>query len=164
MIMKGIDLRNLDKKSKIELAITSAAVIILIIVLSNSIKSLLRARKKPAAAPVIEAATIREMVGSITISKRAHGKDAERREKILDDGRAWGRDPFLPWDFMGSLDAALFDIKLEGIMWDENNPNAVINGGIYEKGDNIGNMTILKIDKQSIVVSDGNKEYTIRLR
>ncbi|MFH1867733.1 MAG: hypothetical protein ABH843_02065 [Candidatus Omnitrophota bacterium] len=166
--MKSIDFKNLDKKSKIELAITSLAVIILIIVSTNGIKSLLRSKKEPTAV-IIEPAAIKEMIrqnmGELSVSKQPEEKARAEAEKAIDEGKAWGRDPFVPWGIMAeSSDLDILGIKLEGIIWDQANPTAVINGGIYQAGDSIKNINILKIKKQSLTVTDGKKEYNIELR
>jgi hypothetical protein len=166
--MKKIDFNKLDKKSRIELAITSVAILVLIIISTSSIKGILRAKKKISEVGIIEPAAVRDILRRdmailSEYNKPSHKEIGEKSDMPIDEV-PWGRDPFLPQGAAGEDGTALYDIRLEGIMWDEAKPTAVINGGIYETGDEVRNMEILEIRKDSILLGDGSKEYNIKLR
>lgn len=46
---------------------------------------------------------------------------------------------------------------LNGILFDESNPTAVINGKIVRRGDNINNARVINIDKNQVTLETQNK-------
>jgi len=76
------------------------------------------------------------------------------RKKVKTSYADWGRNPFMP----GYDQKALV---LEGIVWDETNPKAIINGGIFGIGDHAGLNRIIAIKKDSVVII--NKTGTVEL-
>ena len=53
---------------------------------------------------------------------------------------------------------------MEGIIWQHGEyPSAIINGEVFHKGDKIGNITIIHIEKDAVVVTDGTKNYRLQL-
>lgn len=81
------------------------------------------------------------------------------------------RDPFMPLvsetggyasDAYGVN--AIEDIRLEGIVWDEIKGSvAIINGEIVKEGQEIGNVKILKIKKDSVLFNIGDSEAEVKL-
>jgi hypothetical protein len=69
----------------------------------------------------------------------------------------WGRDPFLP---KGAAPSAS---GLTGIIWDEKSPKALINDAIVGVGDKVGNNTVVKIEKDRVILNDGNKDFELKL-
>lgn len=54
--------------------------------------------------------------------------------------------------------------QLEGIIWSEDKPMAIINGEIVGEGQIIGDKKIIKIEKDSVIVeSQDGERYTIEL-
>lgn len=53
--------------------------------------------------------------------------------------------------------------NISGIIWDENNPQVIINGKILGLGDKIDNFRIIKITPKSIIISDGYIEEELFL-
>jgi len=94
------------------------------------------------------------------------------------------RDPFVPLvdkdgnirkgqDLFVEAAEILPEIILKGILWDEKNPLAVVNGKVlsegslipFEKGKKITKKIILKkINPESIILDYNEREFTIRLR
>jgi len=72
----------------------------------------------------------------------------------------WGRSPFTQGE-VRRLHAS--GIMLNGIIWDEKNPKAIINNEIVGKGDSVGKSTITQIRKDSVVISDGHENLLLRL-
>ncbi len=54
-------------------------------------------------------------------------------------------------------------IRLEGIIWDEKNPLAVIEGKTLQKGDKVGEKIIEMIDRDSVTLFDGTNRIKLRL-
>jgi len=77
------------------------------------------------------------------------------------------RDPFVPSDLVTNealpKDSGNFlsqkSLKLEGIMWDPDDPYVIINDEILRVGDEIEGVTILKIEKESVTF--GYKDKTV---
>jgi hypothetical protein len=55
-----------------------------------------------------------------------------------------------------------FGLALEGIVWDQDMPMAMINGRIVEEGDKIEGVRILKIHKISVEIEKDGKSYSIK--
>lgn len=68
----------------------------------------------------------------------------------------WGENPFM----LKRTPKALY---IEGILWDEAFPQAIINGEILRVGDTIENKTILQIKPRSVVISgdEGSTELNL---
>ncbi len=76
----------------------------------------------------------------------------------------WGRDPFGAIEIAEAPSSIKSEqIRLEGIVWDAKSPKAVIGGQIYEVGSKIGNKVITRITKDRVYVSDGSREYPIKV-
>ena len=69
----------------------------------------------------------------------------------------WGRTPFV---FSPGVSQ---DIVLGGILWDANRPAAIISGEIVEKGNSIGSFLVVDIQKDHVILSDGEKDVELRL-
>ena len=68
----------------------------------------------------------------------------------------WGRNPF-----MLGYDAKA--LVIEGIVWDELNPEAVINGNIVGVGDRIGSNIIMIIRPNSVVIRNRGEDIELQL-
>ena len=71
----------------------------------------------------------------------------------------WGRSPFMP-----KTEAVVTPTKLilAGIAWDDENPKAVINDEIVGAGDKVGGNTVVSIQKDRVIMSDGSSEFELR--
>ena len=72
----------------------------------------------------------------------------------------WGRNPFVPKQAPIAPGA---ELSLDGIMWHEANPKAMINGIIVGVGDKIGPNKIVSIKKDRVLLNDGIEDFAIRL-
>jgi len=165
--MEKIDLKNLDNKSKVQIAVTSVLVVAFIIILINSISTILRKRYPPKPAP-ISPGTFKEIVKR-DIGMASKMADIQESYEYTDpmksqEDEPWGRDPFSEEAALKGSELAVSDLKLEGILCHHGKaPTAIINGEIVGKGDKIGGTTVVSIDKDSIIVSDGSKNYKLNL-
>ncbi len=86
-------------------------------------------------------------------------------EVLYDSGNR--RDPFvsLAGDENTLATGTSSGIKLEGIIYDPGERSmAILNGKSYQKGDIVGDATVLKISKDHVVVSVDGEEKTIWIR
>ena len=72
----------------------------------------------------------------------------------------WGRNPFAPEE-MPRIKVVKF--TLNGILWDEENPKALINNIILEIGDKIEENTIIDIKHDRVILNDGTNDFELRL-
>lgn len=72
-----------------------------------------------------------------------------------------GRDPFVP---KGTPGARSLDYNLEGIMWSEKDPKAMVSGAIVHKGDRIGDSTVVEVKKTAVILNDGTKDFELTLK
>ncbi len=81
------------------------------------------------------------------------------------------RDPFVPLiSEEGGVAsdayniASFGEVRLEGIIWDASgNSMALINGEMVKEGDMLGDMKVLKTEKDSVKLNIGQEEVVIRL-
>lgn len=73
---------------------------------------------------------------------------------------SWAKDPFSP---SGALIEDSGTLKLSGILWDKENPVAIINKKIVKKGDKIGNNTVVDINQVSVILNDGTQDFELKL-
>lgn len=73
------------------------------------------------------------------------------------------RDPFFftPEDH---LEESPTKPSLHGIVWDEEQPTAIINNTIVKIGSVIVGHTVIEIKKESVILSDGTDFFEIRIR
>lgn len=136
-------------KQKIELIVTVTLAILFLMILLSTCS---RVSKKPKPVKITQEVTQRKI--SKDIRKPL---ERERRSTAL----TWGRDPFVLVE-MGSVDKDT-SLVLGGIIWHRNQPKAVINDEIYKIGDKIGDIQIVDIKKNSIVIEENNQTREITL-
>ncbi|MFC1646610.1 hypothetical protein ACFL2Y_05500 [Candidatus Omnitrophota bacterium] len=81
---------------------------------------------------------------------------AARRVK-RSDYDSWGRSPFTLKKVVDKT------IRLNGIVWDEHIPKAIINDYIVGIGDTIGENTVVDIKQDRVILSDGTRTFELRL-
>ena len=73
---------------------------------------------------------------------------------------SWGRNPFAPTGIAG---AAGSKPVLNGIVWDNQSPTAILNDDIVGIGDKVGTNTVVDITPNSVVLNDGTENFELRL-
>lgn len=73
----------------------------------------------------------------------------------------WGRNPFTKEAPIGISTGGP---NLEGIMWDEKLPLALINGKTVKIGDKLGSDTVIDIQKDRVILSDGSRDLELKLQ
>ncbi len=79
-----------------------------------------------------------------------------QRKRVRTKHIGWGRNPFIPGYDPKSL-------MIEGIVWDDLSPKAIINGNITSVGDHIGPNTIIKIDHSSVTIRSESGDVVLKL-
>ena len=91
---------------------------------------------------------------------RSYDRIIEEREALWD--REWGRDPFVPQQMMGGLMKAV-NLTLNGVLWDEKTPKAIVNEKTLLTGDTIYGYTVMEIRPRSVVLKTGEKMIELRI-
>jgi hypothetical protein len=73
---------------------------------------------------------------------------------------SWARNPFT---FQKILPKASEGLILSGIIWDKEEPMAIINGEILKIGDNINANLIIDIKQDRVILNDGTNNFELRL-
>jgi len=166
--MGSVDFKNMDNKTKIEIAITCVMVLALILILINSLRVIFKSKKANGGAPYISAGAFKEIVKRDVMAvkdvKQVSGVDRYQEAMQAEDVILWGRDPFSEKSALAGGDLAISEIKLEGILFHYGNvPRAVINGEMVGEGDKIESFTVNKISKDAVILNDGEKDYKLQL-
>lgn len=83
------------------------------------------------------------------------------RKKKRSDSPVWGRNPFLKETESSGAPASSW--VLNGIVWEEKMPRAVINGRIVGVGSKIGNAAVVKIEPTRVLLKDGEKDIELKV-
>ena len=163
-----MDFKNLDKKAKIEIVFTSLMVIVFILILANSAKTIFKSKKSANKSSYLSADAFKEMIKKDVMGTKNIGAD-ESQDIYIDikreeNARPWGRDPFSKKAALSDGDESISDLKLEGILSQHGqSPKAIINGEILGIDDEVGGATIVEVSQDAVVVTDGEKNYKLHL-
>ena len=73
-------------------------------------------------------------------------------------------NPFSPKHFNEPATETKKEIELEGIMWDNQKPFAVIDGSVVAEGDFIDGKRVIKIDNESVVLDNQGKKEILKIK
>lgn len=139
------------EKKQVELIITGAAILIFIVLLVNTFTK----SKRPSPPPTPVSRPAPEEVEP-TLARRVKPELEKKRE--LD----WRRDPFGLEKIIVEGEEAI-QLILKGIIWDEEKPFAIINEVVVNKGDKIEGNTVIEIKRDSVILSNGLKKFTLKI-
>lgn len=88
-------------------------------------------------------------IGDIVIPQKRRAK----RTNFI----SWGKNPFSPESV--SMAAS----GLSGILWDKENPKAIINELIVGIGDEVGGSIVKDIKEDKVILNDGAHDFELRL-
>ena len=146
----------MDKQQK-QIALTAGLAVVMIIAWGNTFNSL-RKRDVPKTA-------VGPVVGPVAVKPQVSPQSAVlqiARLNISDDQDAgWGRDPFSGKVYLTKEGAAGY--ALTGIIWDNKNPQALINDEVYGKGAKIDKYTVEDIQSNKVILDDGVREIELTL-
>lgn len=75
----------------------------------------------------------------------------------------WGIDPFYPAETSSAI-YGTDGLILTGIMWDKDNPLAIINDNVVKIGDKLSDYTVKEINEKNVMLEKDGDVYTIELR
>jgi len=148
----------MDKQKK-QLIITAGLILILVIAWMNTYK-VISNKKKGKLTPPVKSVSAGSS-GSNQAATDAVKKPLIVQKPVVEDDSAWGRCPFSGKVFYG--EAKALDLKLTGILWDEDNPQAIINDEIRGIGQKVGKFLIIEILPEEVIVSDGTEKFELKI-
>ncbi len=77
-------------------------------------------------------------------------------------GLEWLRCPFSGKFYTGYKGVAA-DLKLAGILWDKEKPQAIINNEVVSVGSSVGSYSIVEIKQYSVFLTDGSDVFELKL-
>jgi hypothetical protein len=144
----------MDKK-RLEIIVTGILILVLVFSWLNSFKVL---KKKVSQKASIRTASAQQAAASRTALMPAATREVPGAS---DKDAEWGRDPFSGKVY--SAQGQPMKFKLTGILWDAQEPQAIVNGKIVELGDLLGNYLVVKIGKDTVTLNDGSKDFELKL-
>jgi len=152
----------MQKKEIIESGVTGILILILIFAVIRAVKKAGEARgskdKQTASTVFVKEGPAEEkhfqgetISGSNFEKLREEGRDLELKTDPFSGA------PILPEKALSS------GIYLNGILWDETSPLAIINDEVVKIGDRVGEYAVVKIKKDSVILSNGSSELELRL-
>ncbi|MEI8176639.1 MAG: hypothetical protein WCG78_07225 [Candidatus Omnitrophota bacterium] len=136
-------------KAKLELTITLSLTPVLIFVVYTNI---IHPHPKEAVKPP-------NPLLAIQAEAAAHAKSARSQEVAKLKAMAWKRDPFI----VGGGGEGNIELVLNGIVWDEKSPYAIINNAMVRSGDEVGGSKVVEIHKDKVVMNDGTNNFDLNL-
>ena len=92
----------------------------------------------------------------LTIAQPSQQREAQRQRAMR---LVWRRDPFTRGAAMGELSG----LQLSGILWDSNEPIAIINGQMVRVGEKLEGYRVVEIAKDRVSVTDGTQTFQIQI-
>ncbi len=86
----------------------------------------------------------------------------EEMESLINELRL--KNPFSPKHFNEPIIETRKEIELEGIMWDNQKPFAVIDGAVMTEGDFVDGKKIIKIDNESVTLDNQGKKEILKIK
>jgi len=142
-------------KKRIEIIVTSVLILMLMFAWLHTFKVLAKrgAKPQPAAySPKIKSSLIQPEEKAV--DKDKYGK--WQKEEDAD----FARSPFSGKKY-GEEEPV--DFKVSGLMWDEENPQVIINNKISRVGDSVDGFIVEKIEKQKVTLFNGKKRIELNI-
>ncbi len=143
------------EKKKRDLIIVSALLVTFAFTFTKFVL-LRKSASAPKAPATVQADESRWMTDHLVYTTNLRSHDAMRATQENVWAKEWGRDPFTPIATFSTITKAV-NMTLSGILWDEVNPKAIVNGKTLYNGDAIYGYTVDKIKHKSVVLKTGEK-------
>lgn len=152
----------MNKKDIIKLIITGILSLVFILLVINSMSAVKNARelkKKALCAPELTLIQGKEN----NQDKKQAGKFTYKKLEEKSMSLMPTRDPFsdLPVTIINK--SSPNTLSLSGILWDTQNPLALINGMTVKVGDKVRNYIITNIEQDKVVLNDGTKDFELKI-
>lgn len=104
--------------------------------------------------------TSTRMTFTTPIQGRQIVSPSDKREagRLKSSYSSWGRSPFVPGEQREN-----FGLRLKGIVWDKENSFAIINEEIVRKGDKIEGKEVIEVERDKIIMNDGQSNFELKL-
>jgi hypothetical protein len=158
---------ELDSKSRKQLILVGCLAPVLVVLLwANLIDPALKRSFRRAAAPAA-AAKAAPVPASAPATQPADPKEIAGYEDL-----EWKKNPFVGLEPVtpkgepapvrkGAAPTPTF--FLEGVLWDDRNPYAVVNGEVRGVGDKIGQYEVVEITRDSVTLRSGDEVLELKL-
>lgn len=145
---------ELQKKDKIQIAVTACLVVVLIVIMAKSFGGMKggKTRKKKAPAPAAKTLAAK----TAAVPRVSYEKLAAETKKL-----ELKRDPFFR-QVVGSP-STVEEPYLSGIVWDSAFPSAIINGKIVGVGEEIVGHIVTDIQKNRVILYNRETGVEVRL-
>ena len=153
------DAAKLAKKNKRDMIIT--AILLVIFAISFTKNVLLRNKSAPPT-PANSVNTTQTMSDQLVVVTNIRLYDKLSKERVGLWEKEWARDPFVPQQTVTSI-AKIVNLTLNGILWDEKTPKAIVNEKTLLIGDTIYGYTVVQIKLRSVVLKTGEKSIELRV-
>ena len=150
----------MDQKQRTEVYITLAKIPILILVMVRLFK-IVESRKKKNTSVTVATQVMPVSQPQAKLVQASAPAAAIQLQKPEEEDAVWGRDPFSGKIYSAASKGV--NLELKGILWDEKSPSALIEGEIVKEGDTIGQYTVIKINKDRVILSDGTKNFELKI-
>lgn len=156
----------MKKKTLIELILTAILIIVLLFAVNNAIK---RPKRSVPAAVKPGVKNTPPAVDNISQTKAPQAAMSVKPQYQLQEEESQSlelkRDPFsaMAPAVTKSQAAEASSITLSGILWDENNPLAIINNKVVKKADSVSGCRVVEIKQESVVLNDGTRDFEFKL-
>lgn len=148
----------MDKKHT-KIIIIGALIIVMILAWINSIKLLNKGSNLNKAHQT--SSSINKSMPSNILPVAAEEILVSKRTFNEENNLDWKRCPFSGRNY--SREGAATDLIISGIIWDEVNPQTIINGQILSEGDSLGGFVVQKIEKQKVTLSSSTKTIELQI-
>ena len=139
----------MQKKEIIQLQITGILCVVLLFAAMNSLKVKKRATLLLTKKKISQANTTKEKNERLFSKLEEEAKNLELK-----------RDPFFAQPVVSAKETSTH-LSLNGIVWDEVHPTAIINNTIVRKGSVIEGNTVVDIQKDKVILSDGHRNFEL---
>lgn len=163
----------MTEKAKKEIIITSVLVVVMVVMVIRGVGQVKKYKRpasaKPAQAAVAQAASALGKEKKTIAAKKKDFAQAQKAKDAFD--KIYGevrdmkvsRDPFALVTGEAGEGISPSDLSLYGIIWDEKKPVAIINDEMVSIGDTIGKSKVVTIEKDSVTVNDGTRDFKLLL-
>ena len=143
----------MEKKDKIQLGITGVLVVILLILLARAVGG----KKQD------QFVSVEKKVSGMKVPADGRTKEQSLYAILEEQARnlEFKRDPFFKQPIATS--ESVKELHLSGILWDDLNPTAIINDTIVTVGSQIEGKKVLDIQKNKVILIEGEQKTELIL-
>lgn len=150
------------QKKKRDIALASVLMVVFLFLFIQNILL----KKKPGAPPAsgaVAAAPAQETLSDKLVfvtNLRVNDTLRQEQEKVWE--KEWVRDPFVPQASISAIVRAV-NLTLNGILWDETRPKAIVNEKTLLIGDTLYGYTVVEIKPRSVILRTGEKNIELHV-